>query len=281
VATRDGANFALVQLKSKTATSSRPARNASKIITAAETLLKEAEEAVKNGYADLLAAQEVRDEIKRTAGEAQTDFNARFEEAKFKGGPMIQRLSGILDTLHVQVQAFFQHFIGNHCYTMLKKQAYIFSELRMVALEIGKAEQFDEFTAKAKPLWTSLFTVTRLSLKARMLTEVEITDFCDACAKYQELAYAADDSNALKRHMYTHLSELAKAKKTIGLFSETAFESIHARYNAIERRYLHIVDEIFRDQSIRAGLALQQDRDARRARGEHLTSVARGQRKTL
>ena len=47
-------------------------------------------------------------------------------------GPMVKRLYELLDELKVQVQAFFQHFIGNHCMKLLKSHEYIFSELSKV-----------------------------------------------------------------------------------------------------------------------------------------------------
>ena len=99
-----------------------------------------------------------------------------------------------------------------------------------------------------------------------MLTDEEILKFEETCISYQKGCYASDDSDALKRHMYLHLIQLAQECKTIGLFSETAFESIHALINAIERRYLSIVGEIERDRSIRKGFALRQARDGREAR---------------
>jgi hypothetical protein len=96
---------------------------------------------------------------------------------------------------------------------------------------------------------------------------------------YQKDCYASDDSDALKRHMYLHLIQLAEECKTIGLFSETAFESIHALINAIERRYLSIVGEIGRDRSIRKAFALRQARDGREARQALFDARARPPRK--
>jgi hypothetical protein len=201
-------------------------------------------------------------------------------DAKATLGPMAQCLSKQLDKLHVQIQAFYQMFIGNHCYKLLANARLIFDELKTVARAAGNdaAASFEDFAKEALPLWESLYTVTKLSLAAKMLTEEEVAEFKLACLRYQRLAYASDDSNALKRHMYTHLWEFAEKNMTVGLFAESAFESIHARYNAIERRYLGMIGQHARDAAIRQGLASQQDREARAARAKQHAAVARGPR---
>jgi hypothetical protein len=78
--------------------------------------------------------------------------------------------------------------------------------------------------------------------------------------------------------MYTHLWKFAEENRTVGLFAESAFESIHARYNAIERRYNHIISLELRDVAIRQALVLQQDREARAACATQHAAVARGPR---
>ena len=207
-ACRDTAAAALRKAGTATSAIGRPARNASKVRAAAEALLTEAEAQRKVQVEAFEQAKEVLKKATESAQVAKCDCEKREEAAKFQEGPMMQRLTQLLIELRVVVQAFFQHFIGNHCYKMLSKTAYIFDELREVASNVGKSAEFEVFSASAVPLWESLFTVTRLSLAARMLTDEEVETFCNACYKYQRLAYAGDDSNALKRHMYTHLAEL-------------------------------------------------------------------------
>jgi hypothetical protein len=94
--------------------------------------------------------------------------------------------------------------------------------MTQVAAENNVGEKFAKHHDVAKPVWAELLVITELSLAARMLTEEEIFKFKEACTSYQQGVYASDDSDALKRHMYLHLVQLAEEFKTIGLFSETA-----------------------------------------------------------
>ncbi|KAJ1456401.1 hypothetical protein M885DRAFT_564274, partial [Pelagophyceae sp. CCMP2097] len=199
---------------------------------------------------------------------------AKVEAQAVTLGPMLKRLGTMLDELHVQIQAFYQMFIGNHCYKLLKNARRIFDELFKVTRATGPAAAaaFEKYAETAVPLRESLYTATRLSLAARMLTDEEVADFKVACISYQRWASASDDSNALKRHMCTHLWKFAEVNRTVGLFAESAF-AIHARHNAIERRYLHMVSQQAKDNAIRKALALQQDREARAARALHHAAV--------
>jgi hypothetical protein len=92
---------------------------------------------------------------------------------------------------------------------------------------------------------------------------------------------ASDEATAaipLKRHTMQHIATLARTRRSVGLFSETPFESIHALVNAIERRYLSIVDRIQRDKSLRQALAARQDHEARESRAKFLESRKRKSR---
>mmetsp|Transcript_5633 Transcript_5633/g.20383 ORF Transcript_5633/g.20383 Transcript_5633/m.20383 type:complete len:305 (+) Transcript_5633:1889-2803(+) len=200
--------------------------------------------------------------------------------AKVGLGPMAQCLCKMLDKLHVHIQAFYQMFIGNHCYTLLKNTRILFAELGTAAAAVSAdaAATFEVFATATVPLWESLYQITKVSLAARILSDEEVAEFKVSCLRYQRLAYCSDTSNALKRHMYTHLWKFAEENRTVGLFAESAFESIHARYNAIERRYNHIISLELRDVAIRQALALQQDREARAACATQHAAVARGPR---
>ncbi|KAJ1449859.1 hypothetical protein M885DRAFT_622175 [Pelagophyceae sp. CCMP2097] len=200
--------------------------------------------------------------------------------AKVGLGPMAQCLCKMLDKLHVHIQAFYQMFIGNHCYTLLKNTRILFAELGTAAAAVSAdaAATFEVFATATVPLWESLYQITKVSLAARILSDEEVAEFKVSCLRYQRLAYCSDTFNALKRHMYTHLWKFAEENRTVGLFAESAFESIHARYNAIERRYNHIISLELRDVAIRQALALQQDREARAACATQHAAVARGPR---
>ncbi|KAJ1449069.1 hypothetical protein M885DRAFT_622868 [Pelagophyceae sp. CCMP2097] len=200
--------------------------------------------------------------------------------AKVGLGPMAQCLCKMLDKLHVRIQAFYQMFIGNRCYTLLKNTRILFAELGTAAAAVSAdaAATFEVFATATVPLWESLYQITKVSLAARILSDEEVAEFKVSCLRYQRLAYCSDTSNALKRHMYTHLWKFAEENRTVGLFAESAFESIHARYNAIERRYNHIISLELRDVAIRQALALQQDREARAACATQHVAVARGPR---
>ncbi|KAJ1448776.1 hypothetical protein M885DRAFT_573807 [Pelagophyceae sp. CCMP2097] len=261
--------------------SARPGvqRNASKALLGARQLLEEAceDEAAKRNAFEAL--RPLLDHAVAERTRAWADL-ANVEAQAVTLGPMSKRLGAMLDELRIKIQAFYQMFIGNHCYKLLKNARRIFDELSKVARATGEgaAAEFEEYAKTAVPLWESLYTVTRLSLAARILTDDEVAVFKVACLSYQLQAYGSDDSNALKRHMYTHLWKFAEVNRTVGLFAESAFESIHARNNAIERRYLHMVWQQAKDEAIRKALALQQDREARAARAAHHAAVARGPR---
>ncbi len=258
----------------------RPGRHASKALAGAQELLVEALaeaeslrvalETISKLLADATAARVL-------ASEALYAVEAA---AKVGLGPMTQCLCTMLGKLHVHIQAFYQMFIGNHCYKLLANTRVLFAELGTVAATVSAAAAatFKEFAAVTVPLWESLYQITKVSLSARMLSDEEVAEFKVSCLKYQRLAYSSDSSNALKRHMYTHLCKFAEENRTVGLFAESAFESIHARYNAIERRYNHILSMELRDVAIREALTLQQDREARAACTTQHDAVARGTR---
>ena len=144
---------------------------------------------------------------------------------------------------------------------------------------MGAKDEFEEETRSFLPIWKQLGVVTELSLAARILNDDEKKKFGAACECYQKLASDAsgDKEKPLKRHMYAHMKRLADEEGTVGLFSETAFESIHAVINAIERRYLAQVETI-RDVNIRKAYILKQDREARAARNDFLDERAVGPR---
>jgi hypothetical protein len=80
--------------------------------------------------------------------------------------------------------------------------------------------------------------------------------------------------------MYTHMKRMGRTLKTIGLFSESPFESIHALMNAITRAYLGITDPLKQMLAVRKGLAGRQDADARAAKATMLEKRAVGPRNT-
>jgi hypothetical protein len=255
-------------------------RNASKALSGAKKLLEEVREEVETLRVALEPVSKLLVDALAAKKSAWEPLAVVEANAAVVLGPMAQCLGEMLDKLHVQIQAFYQMFIGNHCYKLLANARRIFAELTTVARAAGAgaAATFEKFAEEALPLWESLYTVTNLSLAARMLTVEEVAELKLACLRYQRLAYASDDSNALKRHMYTHLWEFAEKNMTVGLFAESAFESIHARYNAIERRYLGMIGQHVRDVAVRHMLASQQDREARAARATQHAAVARGPR---
>jgi hypothetical protein len=211
--------------------------------------------------------------------------------------------------LGVQEQAFFQKLIGNHCEILLKNYKGIFNDLREGAatLDSDTKSKLESFITKALVRWEHLATISMLSLKARTLTDEEIERFCHSAEIYQDLILDMDffdededeeDDEALfspfdvektttkskkaplKAHMYTHMKEMARTLRTIGLFAESPFESIHALMNAITRAYLGIKDPVKQMLAVRKGLAARQDADARKAKAAVLEKRATGPRKT-
>ncbi|KAJ1447026.1 hypothetical protein M885DRAFT_576680 [Pelagophyceae sp. CCMP2097] len=244
----DKAFVVVERLQNHASSTMRPERrrNAPKALVGAELLLEEARAEAETSRVALAHLSELLADAvaaKKRAHEARVVAEANAAVAL---GPIAQCLAKMLDDLHVNSQAFYQMFIGIHCYKLLSNARQIFAKLGAVAREASgdAAATLEAFAEEALPLWESLYTVTHLSLAARMLT-----------VEYQRLAYASDTSNALKRHMYTHLWEFAEKNMTAGLFAESAFESIHARYNAIERRYLGMIGQHKRDVAVRQALA--------------------------
>jgi len=260
--------------------SARPGRNASKALAGAQQLVADALAEVERLRVALAAISELVVEATAARMAAFDALYAVEAAAKVGLGPMAQCLCKMLDKLHVHIQAFYQMFIGNHCYTLLKNTRILFAELGTAAAAVSAdaAATFEVFATATVPLWESLYQITKVSLAARILSDEEVAEFKVSCLRYQRLAYCSDTSNALKRHMYTHLWKFAEENRTVGLFAESAFESIHARYNAIERRYNHIISLELRDVAIRQALALQQDREARAACATQHAAVARGPR---
>lgn len=111
----------------------RGARNDS-ILSSQRLLVDEAQSAFDDMTIVVKESNDdVADVAKRTE-EAEDLLKRLSEAAEFTMGPMVKRLYGLLDEFHVQVQAFFQHFIGNHCMKLLKNHERIFSELSEVPL---------------------------------------------------------------------------------------------------------------------------------------------------
>jgi hypothetical protein len=209
--------------------------------------------------------------------------------------------------LGVQEQAFFQKLIGNHCEILLKNYKGIFDDLRKRAatLDSDTKSKLESFITKALARWDHLATVSLLSLKARILDDGEVERLCSSADTYQDLILDVDffdedeeeeedelispfdaekttkksKKAPLKAHMYTHMKEMARTLKTVGLFAESPFESIHALMNAIARAYLGITDPVKQMLAVRKGLAARQDADARDAKAAMLAERATGPRK--
>jgi hypothetical protein len=276
-------------------------------LAGAEALLKEAERTMELSTLEVTRLQSVEAEAKAEESRVDTLFKVHQQHHRFKLGPLSAVLQQGVSKLGVQEQAFFQKLIGNHCEKLLKDYEGIFDALRKKTADLDEAtkSKFESFIGKASARWGHLATISLLSLKAEILDEEEIARFCKAVDAYQDYIidfdyfdedeeeeedeelvspFAADKTKPktkkapLKAHMYTHMKELARTLKTIGMFSESPFESIHALMNAIARAYLGIKDPVKQMLAVRKGLAARQDADGRAAKAAMLVKRAIGSR---
>jgi hypothetical protein len=277
-------------------------------LAGAEALLEEAQRTTELSRVEVTRLQSAEDEAKAEESRVDTLFKIHLRQHQFKLGPLSTVLQQGVSKLGVQEQAFFQKLIGNHCEKLLKNYEGVFDALRerTATLDDETKSKFESFITKASARWDHLATISLLSLKAGILSEDEIARFCKAVDAYQDLIidfdYFDEDEEdeeeddelvspfaavktkpktkkaPLKAHMYTHMKELARTLKTIGMFSESPFESIHALMNAIARAYLGIKDPVKQMLAVRKGLAARQDADGRAAKAAMLVKRAIGSR---
>ena len=232
----------------------------------AGALLEEAQRTTDLSNVEVARLQSAEVEAKAEESRVDTLLKVHLQQNRFKLGPLSTVLQQGVSKLGVQEQAFFQKLIGNHCEKLLKNYEGVFDALREKTATLDEAtkSKFESFITKASARWENLATISLLSLKAEILSEEDIARFCKAADAYQDLIidfdffdedeeeeeddddelaspFAADKAKPktkkapLKAHMYTHMKELARTLKTIGMFSESPFESIHALMNAIAR----------------------------------------------
>jgi hypothetical protein len=275
----------------------------------AKALLEEAQRTTELSKVEVTRLKSAETEAIAEAFRVDTLFKVHLQQHRFKLGPLSTVLQQGVSELGVQEQAFFQKLIGNHCEKLLKNYEGVFDALKekTATLDEETKSKFASFIKKASERWEHLATISLLSLKAEILSEEEIARFCEAADAYQDLIinfdffdedeededdddelaspFAADKPKPttkkapLKPHMYTHMKELARTHKTIGMFSESPFESIHAMMNAIARAYLGIKDPVKQMLAVRKGLAARQDAAGRAAKAAVMQKRAIGPRK--
>jgi hypothetical protein len=288
--------------------SKKTKKRATDALGGAEVLLKEAQRTTELSKVEVARLQSAEEEAKAESSRVDILFKVHLQQHRFKLGPLSTVLQQGVSNLGVQEQAFFQKLIGNHCEKLLKHYKGIFDALREKTVDLDEAtkSKFESFMTKASARWGHLATISSLSLKAKILDEEEITRFCEAVDAYQDFIidfdyfdedeeeeeeddelvspFDADKTKPktkkapLKAHMYTHMKELARTLKTIGIFSESPFESIHALMNAIARAYLGIKDPVKQMLAVRKGLAARQDTEGRNAKAAMLKERAIGSR---
>jgi hypothetical protein len=287
----------------------RTKKRATNALAGAEALLEEAQRTTDLSKVEVTRLHSAETEAKAEESLVDTLFKVHLQQNRFKLGPLSTVLQQGVSKLGVQEQAFFQKLIGNHCEKLLKNYEGVFDALKekTATLDEETKSKFASFIKKASERWEHLATISLLSLKAEILSEEEIARFREAADAYQDLIinfdffeedeededddeelaspFAADKPKPttkkapLKPHMYTHMKELARTLKTIGMFSESPFESIHALMNDIARAYLGIKDPVKQMLAVRKGLAARQDAEGRKAKADMLKARAVGSRK--
>ena len=96
-----------------------------------------------------------------------------------------------------------------------------------------------------EPFWQTICTISTAILKVNTPLSDEQIDAVEAAVKkYHELANQIEavapdelvDVN-LKRHSIDHIMPMLRKRKSTGDFSESCWESWHARVNVLERAY--------------------------------------------
>mmetsp|Transcript_4221 Transcript_4221/g.12439 ORF Transcript_4221/g.12439 Transcript_4221/m.12439 type:complete len:197 (+) Transcript_4221:637-1227(+) len=172
---------------------------------------------------------------------------------------------------------------------LLHQTSQIWDDLENVASQHGLLPDLKALRAQYEPHWKALDTICSTLLTVKYVTDIELQTFDAAVDRYFHgiqtipgLQTADDHAPHLSRHAIKHAQQLLHRgpsnKHNAGLFSESAFESLHAVINDITARCNHIRGAIAHDAAVRKQLLIRRSPAARAARERHRQSVARGSR---
>jgi hypothetical protein len=230
---------------------------------------------------DLVA--EVKDQIrdlkksKKPAQKAVSDADKAVGEAEKQRravGPLVAAFFQSLDQKGVHIQVWFQKLIGRHASKMFAKADEIWADVA-AACPPEVSDAFIEVRDKQVAYWKDISTISGGILSAEIQPESTIDLVVAAAARYQlaaaELESVGREGEAevnLKRHSLVHIVDRLRVRKTVGFWSESAFESWHAILNAIERRYASIVELLRRAACVRKAFLVRTHRGGLAAEAE-------------
>lgn len=157
---------------------------------------------------------------------------------------LIIATDNMMKQLRVGVDSYWQELTGVAALRLFKRHVEFWNGVA-AACPDALAADFQEVRELHEPFWQTICTLATAFLKVNTpLSDEELDAVEAAVKKYHELANQIEavapdelvDVN-LKRHSVDHIMPMLRKRKSTGDFSESCWESWHARVNVLERAY--------------------------------------------
>jgi len=111
--------------------------------------------------------------------------------------------------------------------------------------------------ATIKPLFDGWAELLHLATACRVLDDDEVNKLCELCASVPALLRGLVTNRQIKTHMIEfEVPIFVRRWRSLGLFCEDAFESIHALMNRLKRRFACVRDRQKRDELMYKSLTI-------------------------
>uniref|UniRef100_A0A914VGX3 Zinc finger PHD-type domain-containing protein n=1 Tax=Plectus sambesii TaxID=2011161 RepID=A0A914VGX3_9BILA len=168
----------------------------------------------------------------------EAEVNVAEEIVLKKSGRCTKRLAQALKNLGVDRRAHYAGtFVGNHIHKMVTGDGP-----SQLAAALGDESANRD---KYKTLFTGLGNIQQYC-RAEFLTDAKISGVEKSCEQFASdmKRLLPEESVTPKMHfLATHLPAFARRHRTLGMLSEQSLESLHAKVNAIERKFAAFRDE--------------------------------------
>ncbi|KAL5499487.1 hypothetical protein EMCRGX_G010914 [Ephydatia muelleri] len=197
------------------------------------------------------SVQQMEKEIASQSNAVEKGFNKH-------EGPFVQRLDTALQSFKVKRQQYFGGvFVGNHIYKALKLSNISIMCSSMIQVAHEKCPTLVDTVSATAEKFTTVFSLLERyhSIYDQLfIDELKVTELEHAISEFMESFRASFPSSSisLKMHLLEdHTVPWARRTGTgFGLLGKQGAESIHARFNTLQRTYQCIHNKVDRLLSI-------------------------------